>query len=126
MKLLTLAFGFLFIVAAALSVAASLLVTASLFIADRSPTSTEFLGIHLLVSGAFLLLGVLLGGILLQIVGIVRIEADLDSRSTERLRKRVSRLLVFLVIAGAGLFCLLGIINYAILARIDEGFAVFG
>jgi hypothetical protein len=126
MKLLTLAFGFLFIVAAALSVAASLLVTASLFIADRSPTSTEFLGIHLLVSGAFLVLGVLLGGILLQIAGIVRIEADLDSRSTERLRKRVSRLLVFLVIAGAGLLCLLGIINYAILARIDEGFAVFG
>jgi uncharacterized membrane protein len=59
LRVLTGGFRFLFTAAAMLRVAASLLVTASLFVADRAPRSAEFLGISLLVSAAFLALGLL-------------------------------------------------------------------
>jgi hypothetical protein len=126
MRLLTFAFVFLFTVAAALSVAATILVTASLFIADRAPESTEFLGISLFISGIFLVIGLLLIGIELQVVGIARITATRETEVMERLGRRVSRLLVFLVIAGLAMCCLLGFMTYAVIVRIDQGFAVFG
>ena len=126
LRLITIAFALLFTAAAALSVAASILVTASLFISDRSPESTEFLGISLFVSGAFLAIGLLFVGIELQVVGIARLAAAPESEIADKLRARVFRLLVLLVIAGLAMCCLLGIMTYAILARIDQGFAVFG
>jgi hypothetical protein len=78
------------------------------------------------VSGVFLVLGLLLIGIELQVVGIARIAAAPENEIVSRLGTRVVRLLILLVIAGLGLSGLLAIVNYAILARIDQGFAVFG
>jgi hypothetical protein len=126
MRLLTFAFGLLFTTAAALSIAASLLVTASLFMPDRSPQSTEFLGISLFVSGAFLALGLLLIAIEWQVVGIARIAAAGENALAESLSRKVYRLLILLVIVGLGMGGLLASLTYAILARIDQGFAVFG
>ena len=126
LRLITIPFALLFTAAAALSVAASILVTASLFISDRGPESTEFLGISLFVSGAFLAIALLLIGIELQVVGVARLATALEGEIAGRLRARVFRLLVFLVIAGLAMCCLLGSMTYAILERIDQGFAVFG
>ncbi len=78
------------------------------------------------MSGVFLVLGLLLIGIELQVVGIARIAAAPENEIVSRLGTRVVRLLILLVIAGLGLSGLLAIVNYAILARIDQGFAVFG
>ncbi len=126
MRPLTHAFGFLFTAAAGLCLAASLLVTASLFIADRAPTSLEFLGISLFVSGVFLAIGLLLVGVVVQVVGIARIAAATEPAAGEGLRRRVARLLLLLVVAGLAMCGLMAIVVYGILARIDEGFAVFG
>lgn len=69
MGVLIRAFGVVATIAATLSVAAGLPVTASLFIADRAPQSPTFLWIHLVVSGIFLVLGLLLAGIGVQVIG---------------------------------------------------------
>ena len=125
LRVLTGGFRFLFTAAAMLSVAASLLVTASLFIADRAPRSAEFLVISLLVSAAFLALGLLLAGMLVQVAGIARMASD-EPTTAALLGRRVARLLMLLAVAGLGLCGLLAVVVYAILARIDQGFAVFG
>lgn len=124
MRLLTFIFALVFTGAAVLSASAGILVTASLFIADRAPQSTEFLEISLFVSGVFLALGMLLAGIELQIFGIARLSEDRERDAG--LRTRVRRLLILLVIAGVALCGFLAVLTYAILARIDQGFAVFG
>lgn len=46
--------GSSYVCAALLAPASGMLVIASLFIADRAPQSTEFLGIHLAVGAVFL------------------------------------------------------------------------
>lgn len=126
LRLLTLIFGLLFTTAAALSGAAGLLVTASLFIADRSPRSAEFLGVSLVVSAGLLALGGLLVGIGIEGIGLARASADGRLAAGDRLRPRVTRLLAFLSALGLGFCAVLAHVTYAILARLDQGFAVFG
>jgi hypothetical protein len=46
--------------------------------------------------------------------------------TARELATHVSRLLVYLLAGGALLCAVLGLMTYAILARIDQGFAVFG
>lgn len=126
MWILTNAFKVLFAVAAALSVASGLLVAASLFIAERRPVSGTFLAIHLTVGAAFLLLALLVGGTLVQVVAIARIADDPNSAPDGALRSSVISLLTLLVVSALAMCGILAIITYAILARIDQGFAVFG
>jgi hypothetical protein len=126
MKGLAFAFGLLFALAALLSLAASLLVTASLFIPGRSPESPEFLGISLVASGVFAGLCLLLAGIVVQVLALVRIAAGMAHETAAPLRRRLSRLLALFTIAGLCLCALLALIAYAVLARIDQGFAIFG
>ncbi|PHQ70720.1 MAG: hypothetical protein COB97_04135 [Paracoccus sp.] len=113
-------------IAVALSMAAGVLVTASLFIAERAPQGTTFLWIHLIVSGVFLVLGFLLAGIGREVLGVVRTAAAASDPWAAALRKRLARLLILLTVAGLGLSGILALLTYGILARIDEGFAVFG
>jgi hypothetical protein len=126
MKPLIVTFVVLFTLAAALSGSAGLLVTASLFIADRQPETYEYLWVHLFVSIFFLALGFLLYGIRVQFSGLARIAAEASDETSAKLKIRISRMLILFAIAGAWLCGMLAMITYAILARIDEGFAVFG
>jgi len=120
------AFRLIYLCTAALFVAAAALVTASVFIAERAPTSREFLGISVAVSAIFLLAGVALAGIRNRVTRIVRIASVTDGETGAGLRRQVTGLLVYLV-AGGGLMCaVMAMLTYAILARIEQGFAVFG
>jgi hypothetical protein len=120
-------FRFLYRCAAILSGAAGVLVISSVFIPDRAPRSTEFLGIHLGVGVVFLALGVLLFGIQRHVAGIAVLAArGHDAGTMQELAVQLNRLLAHLLAGGAFLCAVLGIMAYGILSRIDQGFAVFG
>ena len=119
-------FRLVYLCAALLASAAGALVIASRFIADRAPQGTEILGIHLAVGAVFLGVGVLLLGIQRHVAGIAALARGRDGEPARELATRVSRLLAYLLAGGAFLCAVLGVMTYAILARIDQGFAVFG
>jgi len=126
LKALSIAFTTSFAMAAALFGMAGLLVIASLFIADTRPETHGSLGIHLFVGGVFVGLGLLLLGIMFQVIAIARIALSQDDAHAGLLRERLSRLLLLLLISGLFLCLVMALVTYGILARIDEGFAVFG
>jgi len=119
-------FRLLYLCAALLSIAAGALVIASLFIPERAPQSSEMLGVHLAVSAVFLGVGGVLLGIQRHVAGISALACGDDGEQKRELATHVHRLLVFLLVGGAVLCAVLGVMTYAILARIDQGFAVFG
>jgi hypothetical protein len=112
--------------AALLAGAAGALVIASRFVADRAPQGTEFLGIHLAVGAVFLGVGVLLWGIQRHAAGIAALARGRDGEPARELAAHVSRLLAYLLVGGAFLCAVLGLMTYAIVERIGQGFAVFG
>ena len=120
------AFRAVYVCAIALCFTAGALVTASLFIPDRAPQSGVFLGISLAVIAFFLTLGVLLHGIRSHVASIAAEARRHDDRTAGQLAAHASRLMVYLLLGGALLCAILGILTYAILARIEQGFAVFG
>jgi hypothetical protein len=126
LKTLSIAFSASFAVAAALSGVSGLLVMVSLFIADTRPQTGTFLGIHLFVGGVFVALGLLLLGIMLQVVAIARIARDQEGAVAAGLREKVRGLLLLLLAGGLFLCLVMAIVTSGILSRIDEGFAVFG
>lgn len=126
MKGLSIAFSTSFAVAAALFGAAGLLVIASLFLAETRPETDTFLGIHLIVGGLFVALGLLLLGIRREVAAIARIALAREAAEAAGLRDSVRRLLRLLLTGGLFLCLVMGLVTYGILARIDEGFAVFG
>lgn len=126
MKALSIAFSALFTLAAALFGAAGLLVIASLLLADTKPRTSVSLGIHLGVGGVFLALGFVLLGLMLQVAGLARMASRPGIVDTGEFRQRLLRLLILLVISGLFITFVMSIVTYAILSRIDEGFAVFG
>ena len=119
-------FRVLYFCAALLSVAAGLMVIASLFIQDRAPQSTEMLAVHLGVGATFLGVGVLLFGTQRHVTGIAALAYGRDAAPAQELTTHVNRLLIYLLAGGAFLCAVLGLMTYVILARIDQGFAVFG
>lgn len=121
-----LVFRFLFLLAATLCVAAAILITASLFTADRAPQSAEFLGVSAGFSGAFLGLGWLVFGIQRQVAAISAIAAQNRANGPTDLGGHLGVLVIYLGCGGAAFCLLLALIVYAIMARIDQGFAVFG
>jgi hypothetical protein len=122
---MVIAFRLLYLCAALLASAAGALVIASLFIPDRAPQSTESLGIHRAVGAVFLGVGVLLLGIRRHVAGIAALAYGHDGESAQELAARLNRLLAYLLAGGAFLFAVLGVMTYAILARIDQRFAIF-
>lgn len=119
-------FRLLYFCAALFSIASGALVTASLFIPDRAPQSINFLGISLAVSSVFLGGGVLLFGIQRHVAGIAAMASGHGGEAARELATHVNRLLAYLLAGGVFLCAVLGLMTYAILARIDQGFAVFG
>ncbi len=122
---MVLVFRLVYACAALLATAAAALVTASLFIADRAPQSTEFLGISLVVSGAFVGVGVVLFGIQRHGAAVAAAVRGRSGEPTGQAATHLGRLVAYLVAGGLLACALLGILTYVILARIDQGFAVF-
>ena len=116
----------IYVGAALLATAAGLLVTASLFIANRAPQSTKFLAISLVVSGVFLAAGVVLFGIQRHGSAAAAAARGQGAESAARAAAHLRRLVAYLVAGGVLVFAVLGLLTYIILARIDQGFAVFG
>jgi len=119
-------FRLVYFCAVLLSITAGALVIASLFIPDRAPQRLEFLGISLAVSAGFLGVGVVLFGVQRHVAGIAAMACGHNGEAERELASRVNRLLAYLLAGGAFLCAVLGVMTYAILARIDQGFAVFG
>jgi hypothetical protein len=119
-------FRLLYRCAALLSGAAGALVILSLFIQDRAPQSTAMLGIHVAIGAVFLGLGVLLLGIQCHVAGIAALAHAQAGERAQDLVAHLNRLLAYLLVGGALLCALLGVMAYGILTRIDQGFAVFG
>lgn len=119
------AFRSVFACAAVLAIAVAALVVASLFIADRTPRSMEFLGISLVVGAVFVCLGVLLVGIRRHVAAIATRAHGLREADAQ-LAIHSNRLLAYLLAGGAFLCAALGLLTYGILERIGQGSAVFG
>ena len=122
---MTRSFRLTYACAAFLSFAVAVLIVASLFMAERTPRSMEFLGVSLVVGTVFLAIGVLLTGIRRHVVAIAALPMARDGAGTT-LAFHVSRLLAYLLAGGALLCAVLGALTYGILERIGQGFAVFG
>jgi hypothetical protein len=107
----------------ALLVVDAALITASLFITDRAPVSRQAFLVSLMVSVLFLALAWLSAGIRRQMTRLGYIgEVVADTAFRAPFGSLVGHLLV-----AATLFALfMALLTYAILARIDQNFAVFG
>jgi hypothetical protein len=119
-------FRLVYLGAAALAGAAGTLVAASLFVPDRAPASDELLAVSIVISAAHFGVGSVFFGIQRH---VARIDAALTRAGNPGLPgvvTDVQRLLAYLLSGGALLCLVLGVMVYAMLARIDPGFAVFG
>jgi len=125
MSKMILLFRLIYACAAFLSIAVAVLIVASLFIADRTPRSMEFLGVSIVIGAVFAGIGTLLAGIRRHGIAVATMDTGHDAIAS-RLAIHVRRLLVYLIAAGALLCAVLGLLTYAILERIGQGFAVFG
>jgi hypothetical protein len=120
------AFRTIFFFAIFLCLVSAGLVLGSIFIEDRAPQTALFLGITIAVGCIFLVLGLLLFGIQRNVAGIARVTRTGEEWAPAAVEVPVLRLLLYLSLGGAGLCGILALLAYAILARIDQGFAVFG
>ncbi|MEE4238904.1 MAG: hypothetical protein V2I51_19455 [Anderseniella sp.] len=117
----------IYLLAAGLSMAAAALVTASMVIAERAPQTTWFWGVTIFISLFFAGLALLLLGIAWHLPAIGQIaHCNTHEALAPAFRRHWEWLAVIMAIAGLllCLFLLLGV--YVIIARIDQGFAVFG
>ncbi len=115
-----------YLAAALLAAVAGVLVTSSLFIASPALQSTKFLGIGLVVSGAFGVAAVVLFGIRQHVAAVAAAVGGPGCVSAPALAAHVRRLVAHLLAAGAFVCVLLALLTFAILGRIGQGFAVFG
>jgi hypothetical protein len=117
---------FVYALGAVLATAAAMLVTASLFIAERAPQSTKFLAISLVVSAVFAGVGLVLFGIQRHVAAVAAAARGQGGEPARELAAHLRRLVAYLLAAGAFVGVVLALLNYAILERIGQGFAVFG
>jgi hypothetical protein len=125
-KILLVAFRVVYFLATALFLTAAGLVTASHFIADQGPQSPTYLAISVTVSGVFLAAGLLLLGIQSRTAGIAKSNTATGDANGNGIARHLPVLLVYLIIGGLALCAIMAIATFAILARINQGFAVFG
>lgn len=111
---------------AALALLDAALVTASLFMTDRAPVSAPYFRISYAVSGFFLMLAGLAFGIQRQMGRVSASGAGLRGQEREAFDRALAPLVSLLLLASLLFGLLLALASYAILARIDQDFAVFG
>jgi hypothetical protein len=112
--------------AAALSLFASSMVAVSMLIPERVPQSAQFWTITIGVCIYLALIGFVLLGVGRHLPAIGFLAQSLSRDDSARLRYRWRRLAVPMLLGGILLVPALLLIAWAILARIDEGFALFG
>jgi hypothetical protein len=118
--------GLTYFSAAAVSLFASLAVTASMLIAERAPQSVQYWTITIAVSLFFIIAGLLLLGIGRHLSALGTLTHSMTDGDGALLKTRWRRLAYYLLLGGMLVLSFLLLATYAILARIDEGFAVFG
>jgi hypothetical protein len=116
----------IYVASALLSMAAGALVTASLFIAERAPQSTKFLGISLVVTAVFVGVGLVLFGVQRHVAAMATAARGQGGEPARELAAHLRRLVAYLLAGGAFVGMVLALLAYTILTRIDQGFAVFG
>jgi len=84
------------------------------------------LGIHLTVGAVFFGVVVLLLGTQRHVAGVAALAYGHDGERAQDLMAHLNRLLAYLLVGGAFLCAVFGMMTYGILTRIDQGFAVFG
>ncbi|MBK8457721.1 MAG: hypothetical protein IPL47_11940 [Phyllobacteriaceae bacterium] len=112
----------IFLLATVLAFAGGDLVSASLFIADRAPQSDSFFGLHVAVGLMFGFAGVVLFGTQRHVAALAATATAVAPAAVREIRS----LLAYLIAGGPPLCLILGFMDYTILARINEGLAVFG
>lgn len=116
----------IYILGTGLCMVGAFLITTSLFIADRAPQSNQFLIISLAFSLVLIVVGILLFGIQHHLVRASLLVQSIKGQPSDAMKKNLSRLAICMVLGGIALCLGLALIDYAILARIHQGFAVFG
>jgi cbb3-type cytochrome oxidase subunit 1 len=117
---------FTYFSAAALSLFAASMVAVSMLIPERAPQSAQFWIITIGVGLYFAVIGLVLLGVARHLPAIGVLAQSITSDDGARLRSRWRRLAVYLLLGGLMLVPVLLLIAWAIVARIDEGFALFG
>lgn len=112
--------------AAALSLFAASAVTVSMLMPERAPHSAQFWIITIAVGLYFAAIGVVLLGIGRHLPAIGVLAKAMRNDEHAELRARWRRLAFHVLLGGLLLLPVLLLITWAILARIDEGFAIFG
>ena len=112
--------------ASAVCLFASLAVVASMLIAERAPKSLDFWIITIVVGMLLAFAGLLLVGISRQLFAIGALACSMTNRDGALLKRRWWRLASYLLAGGVMVLSLLLLMTYAILSRINQGFAVFG
>ncbi|HQR48424.1 MAG TPA: hypothetical protein PL152_03755 [Steroidobacteraceae bacterium] len=117
---------FTYYLASAVSLFAGLATTASLFMADRAPQSPQYWVVTLAVILFFGLAGLLLLCIGRQLVALGVLAGTATDDHGAILRARWNRLAACMVLGGLVLLPILLLVAYVIVARIEQGFAIFG
>lgn len=112
--------------AAGFAFVAGPLVFANFFVPGRAPQTAQFIVITLAVGAVFLGVGWLLFGIQRRALRTAAMVSGRPGQASIELAAQVHRLLALLLTGGILVVVVLGAVAYAILARIDQGFAVFG
>ncbi len=121
---LLVAFRIIYAMAAALLLIAAGLIIGSHFMVESGSPPGRFLAISIAVGGTFLACCLLVLGIRSRILKIA--EMPYQNGASSGLDRHVSALLVYLILGGAGFCAIMMLVTFAILSRINEGFAVFG
>jgi hypothetical protein len=112
--------------AAALSLFTASMVTVSMLIPERAPQSAQFWIITIGVGLYFAVIGFVLLGIGRHLPAMGVLAQSMTNDYGAWLRSHWRRLAVHMLLGGLLAIPVLLLIAWAILARIDEGFALFG
>ncbi len=123
---LLVAFRVTYMLATALFVAAGGLITASHFLSEHGPIAPRFLAISIAVSGVCLAIGFLIRGIEYRIFKIAKPILRGGVEVPDAIDRHLAVLLAYLIVGGMALCVVMVAAIYAMLMRIDQGFAVFG
>jgi cbb3-type cytochrome oxidase subunit 1 len=112
--------------AAAVSLFAASMVAVSMLIPGRAPQSAQFWIITIGVGLYLAVVGLVLLGIGRHLPAIGVLAQSMTNEDSALLRNRWRRLMIHMLVGGLMLLPVLLLIAWGILARIDEGFALFG